>query len=349
MTMSPLYHSLTILLLIVLISSLTSQAGSAESATLNHDDSSSFAPILSLGSLSHPPSSLAEYNQRIVTIYEGALKMANRSFYAVDGLERFDELVRENAARVTDKQRTKPLLLDIGSGSGYVIQLLAQNQLLNRFGEIHGVDLVPGFTEMAQNGTSNVSSTSIHFTVGDAHNLESLFPESYFDIITCRNALHEWRDADQVLTQLKRVLKPQGKIVFLDMINDSTEDLTTLIYHTRHGSMVSVRSESDLMQLFERNGLESEEIERSNVELNFDEWAPLLRTVSPQHIGILSKHFIMEIYGAPQMQMTGFFPFYKKSTNPLTGEEWDQLHIKQDYVSFVASKDHRRVVRTEEL
>jgi SAM-dependent methyltransferase len=92
-------------------------------------------------------------------------------------------------------------VLEVGSGLGIMTQELAR---LIPKGEVFGVEYSSEQLALAKS-----SSPNLHFMRGDAHALE--FEDNRFDVVYCRYVLEHVADPLQVLKEMRRVLKPNGK------------------------------------------------------------------------------------------------------------------------------------------
>lgn len=107
---------------------------------------------------------------------------------------------RELAVRLIESLGlTQPFILDVGSGAG--ANLLAFSQL----GEASGVDIADEAIEFSRKrGIKNISK-------GSGEHLN--FPDKTFDVIACLDVLEHTTNPVAVLTELKRVLKDEGRII----------------------------------------------------------------------------------------------------------------------------------------
>lgn len=111
-----------------------------------------------------------------------------------------------------------PKILDIGCGTGIISTLYPHL-------DITGVDIS---TEMLKYHPGK-------FVIGSAEHIP--FPDEHFDAIICRSTLHHLKDAVAGLREMKRVLKPGGRIHFWET-NKST--LAEFIRNkTQHGDRFS--------------------------------------------------------------------------------------------------------------
>ena len=111
---------------------------------------------------------------------------------------------------IADVQPTEHVL-EIGSGAGKAIQLLAEK---TTHGIVYGVDL--SFTMVKRAKERNalaVRTGQVMLQQGEAAYLP--FVEHFFDKVVSIHTLYWWaEDAHNILTEMFRVLKPGGKLLF---------------------------------------------------------------------------------------------------------------------------------------
>lgn len=98
--------------------------------------------------------------------------------------------------------KRKHKVLDVATGTGSIAQTLAK-----RSKEVTGIDISGKMIGVA----SSRSKGNPKFVVGDAHELD--FKRGEFDLVTCCNGLHVFRDPAQAMAEMRRVLTAGGKIV----------------------------------------------------------------------------------------------------------------------------------------
>lgn len=98
-------------------------------------------------------------------------------------------------------------LLDIGCGTGVFLQSLASKYQNSYF---YGIDIAE---TMIKNAKEQNSFKNLEFKVGNVSNLE--FQDNEFDYVTSLISLHYW-EHDKAVSEIRRVLKPQGKILIAD-------------------------------------------------------------------------------------------------------------------------------------
>ena len=134
-----------------------------------------------------------------------------RDFSQIHPVTMFDELWRLQKARKTvrvllDAAQSAGLdpagarALDIGCSTGILTRHYAEF-----FGEVVGVDIDEGAVDWAR---LNRAADNISYRVGDS--MELPFPDGDFEIVTCTHIYEHVPDAQQMLNEIFRVLKPGG-------------------------------------------------------------------------------------------------------------------------------------------
>ena len=103
-----------------------------------------------------------------------------------------------------DKEYEK--LLDIGCGTGYLIDILAKNYEA----EFTGLDLSPEMIKQANN--KNIKNA--RFVEGRSDEIP--FEDNTFNIVTCSQSFHHYPDTDKAMQEARRVLKPGGLYILSD-------------------------------------------------------------------------------------------------------------------------------------
>ncbi len=110
-------------------------------------------------------------------------------------------------AALTGQER----ILDVGTGAGHTAFAFAQASR-----EVVGLDLTARMVHNATELASQRGLTNVSFIVGDAVSMP--FPNSYFDVATCRYAAHHFVDPEGAIQEISRVLKPHGLVLMVDHI-----------------------------------------------------------------------------------------------------------------------------------
>jgi demethylmenaquinone methyltransferase/2-methoxy-6-polyprenyl-1,4-benzoquinol methylase len=101
-------------------------------------------------------------------------------------------------------------VLDVAAGTGKLAAALADR--VGPFGRVVAVDVSPAMVERGRAATRDL--VQLEFVVGDAAALE--LPEGRFDAATIAFGLRVMPDRAAVLAELRRVVRPGGKVVCLE-------------------------------------------------------------------------------------------------------------------------------------
>jgi len=105
-------------------------------------------------------------------------------------------------------------ILEVAPGTGMTFREILK---ANPGGRNVGVDITPAMLEKARMKAAQTGLSNYQLLVGDAYNLE--FPAGEFDLVM-NNYMFDLlpeRDFIPVLSQFKRVLKPAGRIILVNM------------------------------------------------------------------------------------------------------------------------------------
>ncbi len=98
-------------------------------------------------------------------------------------------------------------VLELGYGTGDYTKLFAVTRA-----DITGIDISPDLKRIAEQRLGGLSN--VHLTLGNAETLEGV-PDGHFDIVVGNGILHHL-DAQRALGNLFRVLKPGGRLAFVE-------------------------------------------------------------------------------------------------------------------------------------
>lgn len=135
-----------------------------------------------------------------------------------DGLNRvisfgIDVSWRKKVTRIVSKNNPKQIL-DIATGTGDLALMMA------KIGpdKITGLDISAGMLEIGKEKIAKAKLTDkIEMIVGDSENMP--FPDNTFDAITVSFGVRNFANLDKGLTEIRRVLKPNGTFVVLETSN----------------------------------------------------------------------------------------------------------------------------------
>jgi ubiquinone/menaquinone biosynthesis C-methylase UbiE len=99
--------------------------------------------------------------------------------------------------------------LDIATGTGHTALALAPY-----VASVVGIDLTPEMLSEAERLRADHAVGNVSFRQGDVHHLP--FEDAIFDLVTCRRAAHHFSDIGLALQEIRRVLRPGGRLVVDD-------------------------------------------------------------------------------------------------------------------------------------
>ncbi len=129
------------------------------------------------------------------------------AFYTTSAVHK-DKTVLNRVVELAQPQLTD-VVLDVATGTGHTAFAFAPHVKSVIATDITPEMLNEGEKLKIENGIANVE-----FQLADAHELP--FEDATFDIVTCRRAAHHFVDIAQALREMKRVLKPGGRLVIDD-------------------------------------------------------------------------------------------------------------------------------------
>ncbi len=103
------------------------------------------------------------------------------------------------------------IVLDVASGTGAPALQIARAVAPN--GHVTATDLKPEPLKIAADRARERNLTNLTFEVADVHRLP--FPDASFDLVTSRLAVMFFSDLPRALAEMRRVLKPGGRIAIL--------------------------------------------------------------------------------------------------------------------------------------
>lgn len=146
-------------------------------------------------------------------------------------------------------------ILDIGFGNGYLLQKLAKEHLCQYF----GIEISDDMIKIAKNRNSEfVKKGIMTLEKGDITN--TLYKDNYFDKIYTVNTIYFWSDMNKGLSEIKRILKPNG--IFINAFY--TKEYLDKIRYTKFGFAKYTSKELENIML--QNGFEIVDI----IEIKFN-------------------------------------------------------------------------------
>jgi len=194
-------------------------------------------------------------------------------------LDQFTKQARPfaTAAAMKDKRALELLLastnagaedtvLDVACGPGIVVCAFAEITQ-----HATGVDLVPAMIEQAQSLQRERGLKNVSWKISDVYVLP--YADNSFSIVTSRYAFHHLENPRGVLSEMKRVCKPGGKVALVDVVasaDPQQAERFNQMEKLRDPSHVRALSLSDMEGLFHDVGLPAPKIKYYKAELELE-------------------------------------------------------------------------------
>jgi ubiquinone/menaquinone biosynthesis C-methylase UbiE len=117
-------------------------------------------------------------------------------------------------------------VLDVATQEGGFVQIMLEH--LHSYTHITGIDITEG---ALRNAAAKIRQENIRFLAADAGQMP--FEPFSFDTVSLSASLHHFANIPQVLAEIKRVLKPDGNFILIEMHREAqTEaELTSTYLH----------------------------------------------------------------------------------------------------------------------
>jgi len=147
-------------------------------------------------------------------------------------------------------------VLDLGTGNGYVAMEVAKHASTS---SVVGLDIAAAAIEKNKAVASSRRIANIEFRVGDGIVLP--FQDDWFDGVVCRYAFHHMPRPGTTVSEISRVLRNRGRLVFADAIRDN-KDSTNFInafQELKHDGHVEILRSDELVRTFHNYGFRLED------------------------------------------------------------------------------------------
>ena len=140
-------------------------------------------------------------------------------------------------------------MLDVGCGTGTLA--IAAKRRVGSAGSVCGVDASPEMLARAEK-KARANSMDVSFKRGVAEKLP--FPDASFNLVMCTVMLHHLpqKARQQCAMEIRRVLKPEGRVLAVDFEGFSDQKRSLLSHFHRPHGHVGVR---DIERLLDEAGL----------------------------------------------------------------------------------------------
>ncbi len=139
-------------------------------------------------------------------------------------------------------------LIDVGCGTGNLLKLINSRYDV----KIAGVDLTPKMLNIARIKLGDEAELKV------ADSEELPFDDNKFDMAICTDSFHHYPHPEKVLTEIGRVLEPDGILLIADPYTPTPlRQMVNLYFKLSRSGDVKIYSESDIRRLLEEVGFVS--------------------------------------------------------------------------------------------
>ena len=201
--------------------------------------------------------------------------------------------------------RPEALALDLGCGGGHASFLLAPLGKKVVAYDLSEAMVATVRSEAARRGLGNLDARQ-----GSAERLPC--PDAAFDIVVSRYSTHHWHDIVAGLREARRVLKPGGLGVFMDVVAPGSPLLDTWLQSLellRDPSHVRNYSVEEWQAMLGNAGFRPGEVSRFRIRLEFSSWIKRMNTpeVHVRAIRSLQARADADVLGHFEMETDGSF------------------------------------------
>ncbi|MGM0500553.1 MAG: class I SAM-dependent methyltransferase [Bacillota bacterium] len=147
----------------------------------------------------------------------------------------------------SNKEKAKKTLLDLGGGTGELVNYLPQNL---------EITIADPSESMLKKGQKKSFSQPVKHILADGADLP--FADDSFDYLIISDALHHFRKVNLALKESARVLKPGGKIFILEFDPTTFFTKTIIFFEKLAGEPVNFYQPQKLASMLRKNDLKTE-------------------------------------------------------------------------------------------
>jgi len=186
----------------------------------------------------------------------------------------------EKITRLIDATGAGPndRVLEVATGPGHVAFGFA-----DRCAEVVGIDLTAAPLEIARGKKQGRETGKIGFVRGDAENIPC--PDSSFDVVVCRLALHHIEHPAHVVQEMVRVCRPDGTVAVEDLVVSEHPDrgeYQNTFERLRDPSHVRALSISEVLQILTERGVDVDHVETGVLVQEVEKWLDNAGTPEPR-------------------------------------------------------------------
>ncbi len=196
-------------------------------------------------------------------------------------------------------------VLDLGTGGGHAALTAARHA-----GEVVALDLSEAMLAAAAAEAARRGLGNLRFRQGSVEALP--FDAAAFDWVISRYSAHHWPRLDLALAEARRVIRPGGRAVFMDIVAPDSPLLDTWLQGLellRDPGHVRNRGRGEWRQALTAAGFRVDEAREHKVALAFAAWVARIGTPAPlvRALRVLQQAAPREVAEALALQADGSF------------------------------------------
>jgi ubiquinone/menaquinone biosynthesis C-methylase UbiE len=130
----------------------------------------------------------------------------NASRYDQSIIERHWKIYPSLLDKIASDLGADNTVLEVATGTGLVALKVA-----SAADQVHAIDISPQMIDEAKKKAEEMGIDNVAFSVEDAYALP--FGDGMFDTVVCNNALHNMKHPEDALSEIRRVLKTDGRFI----------------------------------------------------------------------------------------------------------------------------------------
>lgn len=186
-----------------------------------------------------------------------------------EDLKELETFLREQIAQTEpDRLANQFKVLDLGCGAGHVSFTSAKTEC-----SVIAMDMSQKMLDIVEQESQKRQLNNIKTQSGKAESIP--FADSTFDCVISRFSAHHWQDLPKAMAEVKRVLKPNGYFVMIDIIASEIPLFDTVLQAIellRDSSHVRDYRLSEWQNYFSQQRLELQSVKTWNLPMQFDDW-----------------------------------------------------------------------------